>query len=148
LTNEQAGPDGEDLLQLYLDAVARYPELTKEEEIGLAQAMEAGGAARRELSDGHDLDAVSRRKLRGQIVAGEDAERTLIQSNLRLVVSIARKYQGSGRALLGVIQDGNLGLVDAASKFDWRKGFRFSTYATWWIRQAIARAAGAAGAED
>ncbi len=133
--------DEEDLVRLYLTDIGQYPLLTKDDEVRLAQAIEAGIAAR------VDLERVTKRKmtpekkraLKRASREGERAERTFVQSNLRLVVSIAKKYQASGLPLLDLIQEGNLGLMHAVEKFDWRKGFKFSTYATWWIRQAITR---------
>jgi RNA polymerase primary sigma factor len=132
--------DEEDLVRLYLTDIGQYPLLTKDDEVRLAQAIEAGVAARTEIEElGRSVSPAKRRELRKQLREGEDAERTFVQSNLRLVVSIAKKYQASGLPLLDLIQEGNLGLMHAVEKFDWRKGFKFSTYATWWIRQAITR---------
>jgi len=135
-----AGRDEEDLVRLYLSDIGQYPLLTKDDESRLAQAMEVGKAAALELeADGRSVSAARKRELRRSVRAGEDAERSFVQSNLRLVVSIAKKYQASGLPLLDLVQEGNLGLMHAVEKFDWRKGFKFSTYATWWIRQAITR---------
>src|SRR3954466_3543741 len=138
VAKERVERDEEDLVRLYLTDIGQYPLLTKDDEVRLAQAIEAGNTARSELDGAtKDLAAAKRRELRRQAKLGEDAERTFVQSNLRLVVSIAKKYQASGLPLLDLIQEGNLGLMHAVEKFDWRKGFKFSTYATWWIRQAI-----------
>jgi RNA polymerase sigma factor (sigma-70 family) len=131
--------EDEDLVRIYLSDIGRYDLLTKDDEVRLSQAIEAGTAARTELDGGAGLSAARRRELRRTARAGEDAERTFVQANLRLVVSIAKKYQASGLPLLDLVQEGNLGLMHAVEKFDWRKGFKFSTYATWWIRQAITR---------
>ncbi len=125
---------------MYLSDIGQYPLLTKDDEARLAQAIEAGTAAVKDLEEGgSSLSPSRKRELRRLIRAGEEAERTFVQSNLRLVVSIAKKYQASGLPLLDLIQEGNLGLMHAVEKFDWRKGFKFSTYATWWIRQALTR---------
>jgi RNA polymerase sigma factor (sigma-70 family) len=133
----------EDLVRLYLSDVGRHPLLTKNDEAALAQAIEAGREADVRLAEarngGPSLTAAERRRLRKQSTAGEEATERFIQANLRLVVSIAKKYQASGLPLLDLIQEGNLGLIHAVEKFDWRKGFKFSTYATWWIRQAVTR---------
>jgi RNA polymerase sigma factor (sigma-70 family) len=139
LPKERVERDEEDLVRLYLTDIGQYPLLTKDDEVRLAQAIEAGNEARAGLEVAKDLTPARKRELRKQLREGEDAERTFVQSNLRLVVSIAKKYQASGLPLLDLIQEGNLGLMHAVEKFDWRKGFKFSTYATWWIRQAITR---------
>jgi RNA polymerase sigma factor (sigma-70 family) len=139
LAKERVERDEEDLVRLYLTDIGQYPLLTKDDEVRLAQAIEAGAAARAEMEAAASLTPARKRELRRQVKGGEDAERTFVQSNLRLVVSIAKKYQASGLPLLDLIQEGNLGLMHAVEKFDWRKGFKFSTYATWWIRQAITR---------
>src|SRR5437868_7684476 len=140
VAKERVERDEEDLVRLYLTDIGQYPLLTKDDEVRLAQAIEGGNDARQSLErGGKDLTPARKRELRRQARDGEDAERTFVQSNLRLVVSIAKKYQASGLPLLDLIQEGNLGLMHAVEKFDWRKGFKFSTYATWWIRQAITR---------
>jgi RNA polymerase sigma factor (sigma-70 family) len=131
--------DYEDLVRLYLEDVGRHDLLTKDDEIRLAQAIETGNAAREKLETTKKLTPTQRRALKREIRHGDDAHRQFVNSNLRLVVSIAKKYQSSGLPLLDIVQEGNLGLIHAVDKFDWRKGFKFSTYATWWIRQAIQR---------
>jgi RNA polymerase sigma factor (sigma-70 family) len=130
----------EDLVRLYLNDIGRHALLTKDDEVRLAQRVEAGAAARNELEEtGGDLSPARRRELRKRARDGEEATRHFVNANLRLVVSIAKKYQASGLPLLDLVQEGNLGLIHAVEKFDWRRGFKFSTYATWWIRQAIQR---------
>ena len=130
----------EDLVRLYLTDIGQYALLTKDDEVRLAKAIEAGKEAIEAIqAGGRDITAARRRELRCTARRGEQAERQFVQSNLRLVVSIAKKYQAPGLPLVDLIQDGNLGLMHAVEKFDWRRGFKFSTYATWWIRQAISR---------
>ena len=141
MASKRVERDEEDLVRLYLSDIGKYPLLTKDDEVRLAQVIEAGVAARAELEEhGSAVKPARKRELRRVIRHGQEAERTFVQSNLRLVVSIAKKYQASGLPLLDLVQEGNLGLIHAVEKFDWRKGFKFSTYATWWIRQAITRA--------
>ena len=141
MAKERIERDDEDLVRLYLTDIGQYPLLTKDDEVRLAQAIEGGRDAEGELRKAPKGTTTSkRRELRRAVIHGEQAQQTFVQSNLRLVVSIAKKYQASGLPLLDLIQEGNLGLMHAVEKFDWRKGFKFSTYATWWIRQAITRA--------
>jgi RNA polymerase sigma factor (sigma-70 family) len=128
----------QDLVRLYLDEIGRYPLLSKEDEVRLARAIEDGRHAAKALSS-PTVSPARRRELRRLVRDGERASQAFINSNLRLVVSIAKKYQSSDMPLLDLIQEGNLGLIHAVEKFDWRKGFKFSTYATWWIRQSIGR---------
>jgi RNA polymerase sigma factor (sigma-70 family) len=140
VVNDRVERDYEDLVRSYLTDIGQYALLTKNDEVRLAKAIEAGKEAIEAFNaGGEDVTAARSRELRGIAERGEEAERQFVQSNLRLVVSIAKKYQASGLPLLDLIQDGNLGLIHAVEKFDWRKGFKFSTYATWWIRQAITR---------
>jgi RNA polymerase sigma factor (sigma-70 family) len=129
----------QDPVRLYLDGIGQYPLLTKDDEIRLSQRIEAGRVAAIELSRGGALSPEQERKLRRAERDGEAATREFVNANLRLVVSIAKKYHSSELPLLDLIQEGNLGLMHAVEKFDWRRGFKFSTYATWWIRQAIGR---------
>ncbi len=142
---KEARRDAEDLLGLYLNEIARHPLLTKGDEARLARQIEEGNAARAELAKGTELSPAKRGELRRAVADGELAQRTFVQSNLRLVVAIAKKYRTSALPLLDLIQDGNLGLMRAVERFNWRKGFKFSTYATWWIRQAITRGIAHAG---
>jgi RNA polymerase primary sigma factor len=127
-----------DPVRMYLKEIGRVELLSGEEERRLAQAIEDGNRAALQL-DNPDLDAVERRRLMRSVRAGQDAKSELIQANLRLVVSIAKRYTLRGMQFLDLIQEGNLGLMRAVDKFDHTKGFKFSTYATWWIRQAITR---------
>ena len=136
----RAARDDDDLVRLYLREVGRFALLSKAEECRLAQRIEAGKEASRELSDATAVRTASEQRMLRRIVrAGEDAHDTFVLANLRLVVSIAKKDQASGLSLLDLVQEGNLGLMHAVEKFEWQRGFKFSTYATWWIRQAITR---------
>jgi RNA polymerase primary sigma factor len=135
-----------DLVRVYLKEIGRVPLLTAAEEVTLAKRIEAGSNASVHLADLsalRELDKLEfqeRRRLERLARDGEQAKSELIQANLRLVVSIAKRYVGRGMLFLDLIQEGNLGLMRAVEKFDYTKGFKFSTYATWWIRQAITRA--------
>jgi RNA polymerase primary sigma factor len=133
-------PTDVDDLRLYLEAAGAEPLLTKEEEVDLAITIEHGKEAEQKLASGRIRSDKTKRKLRDAIRKAERARRRFILANLRLVVSIAKKYQGQGLPLLDLIQEGNIGLMRGVELFDWRRGFKFSTYATWWIRQAITRA--------
>ncbi len=129
----------EDAIRRYLDGIGAYPLLTAEDEVQLGKQMERGRRAERALT-ARNLSSRERRKLEAVAHRGSQARQTFIQANLRLVVSIAKRYGSAGLPLLDLIQEGNLGLIRAVEKFEYRKGFKFSTYATWWIRQAITRA--------
>ncbi len=127
-----------DALGAYLREIGRKRLLTAEEEVQMAQAIERGRDARERIAKG-DISGPELAQAQAEVESGERAKRDLIEHNLRLVVSVARRYVGHGLPLSDLIEEGNLGLMRAAEKFDWRRGFRFSTYATWWIRQAVAR---------
>ncbi len=131
-----------DTVGMYLERVSGHQLLTAEDEVALARAMEAGRKAQAKLDTGEKFAPADRAKLYRLVHNGEEAKMVFIRSNLRLVISIAKRYAGRGLDLLDLIQEGNLGLIRAVEKFDWRKGFKFSTYATWWIRQAITRGLG------
>ena len=128
-----------DSFRLYLRDVARYPLLSKDEEVRLAKAIEAGRDAAGSDRTDPELTSGERLELRRVEIRAENARQVFVSSNLRLVVFIAKRYQSSGVPLLDLVQEGNLGLIHAVEKFDWRRGFKFSTYATWWIRQAVSR---------
>jgi RNA polymerase primary sigma factor len=129
-----------DLVRAYLKEIGRVPLLSAIEEVELSQRIEAGLFAAHKLAEGTGLNARMRRDLDTIVRTGERAKEQMLEANLRLVVSIAKRYVGRGMPFLDVIQEGNLGLVRAVEKFDYTKGYKFSTYATWWIRQAITRA--------
>ncbi len=139
-------PDGisiEDPVRMYLKEIGKVPLLTADQEIDLAKAMEAGLDAEKQLEEDKEKNKLSdakKKELNAIIYEGDEAKKRLAEANLRLVVSIAKRYVGRGMLFLDLIQEGNLGLIKAVEKFDFRKGFKFSTYATWWIRQAITRA--------
>jgi RNA polymerase primary sigma factor len=129
-----------DLVRQYLREIGRVPLLTAAEEVELARSVEAGLFAEDRLENGTGLDETLRSELGQLVLLGSEAKRTLIEANLRLVVSVAKRYIGRGLPLLDLVQEGNVGLIRAVEKFDYVKGYKFSTYATWWIRQAISRA--------
>jgi RNA polymerase sigma factor (sigma-70 family) len=131
--------DDQDLVALYLADIGRHPLLSKDEEVMLAQRIEAGADAREQLDGKVPRNGESLRELRRRARDAASARRRFVEANLRLVVSIAKRYRRSGLNFLDLVQEGNLGLMRAVDKFEWRKGFKFSTYATWWIRQAIQR---------
>src|SRR3989304_4956156 len=131
--------DTDDTIGLYLKEVSRVPLLTAEEEVELAQRIERGRMAREELARGN-VSTRRRIELRKLIEDGWAAREHLITANSRLVISVAKKYMGRGVPFLDLIQEGNIGLIRATKKFDYRRGHKFSTYATWWIRQAVTRA--------
>ncbi|MFN2153289.1 MAG: sigma-70 family RNA polymerase sigma factor, partial [Anaerolineales bacterium] len=137
--NYLANIDTDDTIGLYLKEVGRVPLLTAEEEVDLAQRIEQGRLAREELARGN-VSPHRRIELQHLVRDGWSAREHLITANSRLVISVAKKYMGRGVPFLDLIQEGNIGLIRAAKKFDYRRGHKFSTYATWWIRQAVTRA--------
>ena len=134
----------DDPVRMYLKEIGKVPLRTADQEVALATAMTAGREAEERLDEaeanGETLPAEELAQLKKQVKAGERAKQQLAEANLRLVVSIAKRYVGRGMLFLDLIQEGNLGLIKAVEKFDYTKGYKFSTYATWWIRQAITRA--------
>jgi RNA polymerase primary sigma factor len=134
-----AAPSG-DLFRQYLREIGRIPLLSAAEEVELALRVEAGLFAEERLAAATGLDERLALDLDRLVILGRMAKRTLIEANLRLVVSVAKRYVGRGLTMLDLVQEGNLGLIRAVEKFDYARGFKFSTYATWWIRQAMSRA--------
>ena len=134
----------DDPVRMYLKEIGKVPLLTADQEVELATVMSAGRVAEARVAqaeaDGETIPEAEMAELKKQIKAGEKAKQQLAEANLRLVVSIAKRYVGRGMLFLDLIQEGNLGLIKAVEKFDYTKGYKFSTYATWWIRQAITRA--------
>jgi RNA polymerase primary sigma factor len=137
----QQALDSDDVVGLYLKEAGRVPLLTAEEEVSLAKRMERGQMATEQLAEyGDDLPLDDAYTLREMIADGEAAQEHLVRANARLVISVAKKYIGRGVPFLDLIQEGNIGLIRATNKFEYRRGHKFSTYATWWIRQAVSRA--------
>lgn len=140
----QAALDTDDVVGLYLKEAGRVPLLTAEEEVALAKRMEASEWARKKLErserTGEELMWSEEQSLREVVNDGEKAQEHLIRANARLVISVAKKYIGRGVPFLDLIQEGNIGLIRATNKFEYQRGHKFSTYATWWIRQAVSRA--------
>lgn len=139
-TRAETGGPSADLFRQYLREIGRIPLLTAAEEVDLARRVEAGLFAEEKLSTTPDLDSRLAEDLDRLVVLGRMAKRRLIEANLRLVVSVAKRYVGRGLTMLDLVQEGNLGLIRAVEKFDYARGYKFSTYATWWIRQAMSRA--------
>ncbi|RLL66690.1 RNA polymerase sigma factor [Streptomyces sp. Z26] len=138
-TGAGSGPSA-DLFRQYLREIGRIPLLSAADEVELARRVEAGLFAEERLSSAGDLDSQLALDLDRIVVLGRMAKRRLIEANLRLVVSVAKRYVGRGLTMLDLVQEGNLGLIRAVEKFDYARGYKFSTYATWWIRQAMSRA--------
>ncbi|WP_438294014.1 RNA polymerase sigma factor [Streptomyces sp. HUAS TT7] len=136
---DTGGPSS-DLFRQYLREIGRIPLLTAAEEVELARRVEAGLFAEEKLANTPDPDSQLAVDLDKLVVMGRMAKRRLIEANLRLVVSVAKRYVGRGLTMLDLVQEGNLGLIRAVEKFDYARGYKFSTYATWWIRQAMSRA--------
>lgn len=136
----EAGSPSADLFRQYLREIGRIPLLTAAEEVELARRVEAGLFAEEKLTNAPDLSSQLAFDLDKLVVLGRMAKRRLIEANLRLVVSVAKRYVGRGLTMLDLVQEGNLGLIRAVEKFDYARGYKFSTYATWWIRQAMSRA--------
>jgi RNA polymerase sigma factor (sigma-70 family) len=134
-----------DAIGLYLESVSTHDLLTARDEVRLARVIERGQQAEQELAGDVNIATEERVVLVRYVRQADHAKQQFIRCNLRLVISIAKRYTGRGLDLLDLIQEGNLGLIRAVEKFDWRKGFKFSTYATWWIRQAITRGLGNQG---
>jgi RNA polymerase nonessential primary-like sigma factor len=128
-----------DLVRVYLNGIGKTALLTAAQEVELAKRIEAGVFAQHMLETSENLSLARRAELQTLVADGHRAKNHLLEANLRLVVSLAKRYTGRGMPLLDLIQEGNLGLIRAVEKFDYTKGFKFSTYATWWIRQAITR---------
>jgi RNA polymerase sigma factor (sigma-70 family) len=141
-TGQRRQSHGPDLIRVYLDEIGTHALLDHDAEVRLAQAMERGAAASERLQRAPVTDDRLRRRLQADVRAGKRARRTFIESNLRLVVSIAAGYRRNGADLGDLIQEGNVALMHAVERFDWRRGHKFSTYATWWIRKAVSEAAG------
>ncbi|MFF9160527.1 RNA polymerase sigma factor [Streptomyces longwoodensis] len=139
-TRTESGGPSADLFRQYLREIGRIPLLTAAEEVELARRVEAGLFAEEKLGTTPDLDSELALDLDRLVVMGRMAKRRLIEANLRLVVSVAKRYVGRGLTMLDLVQEGNLGLIRAVEKFDYARGYKFSTYATWWIRQAMSRA--------
>jgi RNA polymerase primary sigma factor len=131
---------GDDPVRMYLREIGQVALLTAEDEVRLARAIEEGDEAQARLVSNGDLSPEEETELQIRILQGQRARRRLAEANLRLVVSVAKRYVGRGMTFLDLIQEGNIGLLKAVEKFDYHKGYKFSTYATWWIRQAISRA--------
>lgn len=137
----QQALDTDDVVGLYLKEAGRVPLLSADEEVALAKRMEAGRLAQEQLDEyGDSLSPEEVAELRAIVEDGEAAQEYLVRANSRLVISVAKKYIGRGVPFLDLIQEGNIGLIRAARKFEWQRGHKFSTYATWWIRQAVSRA--------
>jgi RNA polymerase sigma factor (sigma-70 family) len=139
LTTEEVAEE-RDLVGVYLHEISKTPLLDAAAEVDLAKAVEAGLFAKHLLGEGETFGDATEKDLKRLVEDGAKAKEQFIKANLRLVVSIARRYVRSGMPMLDLIQEGNTGLVRAVEKFDYQRGFKFSTYATWWIRQAISRA--------